>query len=56
MKKYPDACEGCAVKGRACSHYNKEGTCPCVMCIIKPMCDRSCEKFDNWDRPDEPDF
>lgn len=51
-----DYCKGClTLKYYArvgpetyCSYvrYNKEGKCPCTLCIVKCMCDQGCPSFD----------
>jgi len=47
-------CKGCALSGQVCSDgnpyckillANMENECPCGKCIIKMMCDDTCEDF-----------
>ena len=49
-----DYCKGCPTYNykSACSQseYNKNGECPCCECLIKPMCEITCQKFENWMR------
>ena len=47
-KNLPESCNGCAAKGRVCSTFNNDGSCPCVNCLIKMMCNNQCEKYDEW--------
>ena len=27
-------------------NYNQNGECPCTLCVVKVMCDTSCDVFD----------
>ncbi len=52
-----DKCQGCSdhEKGR-CSYRadNEDGTCPCVICIIKVMCTNNpCDDWLNWSHKKE---
>jgi len=46
-------CEGCYGK---CSipYANKNGKCPCSNCIIKVMCDITCDIWLRWYRKESP--
>ena len=28
--------------------YNKTGSCPCTICLVKSMCENGCETRDKW--------
>ncbi len=44
-------CKGCYAYTRterspcSISGYNKKGECPCTTCIIKVMCNKTCDDF-----------
>ncbi len=42
-------CEGCTYNDSPCSDYNPDGNCPCTNCIVKTMCQGSCNDFDTWE-------
>ncbi len=46
-------CEGCshyrAYRNKAsCVDYNKDGSCPCTICIVKLMCNNTCDNWETW--------
>jgi hypothetical protein len=45
-------CEGCATLGstNSCSYCNDKLTCPCSICLIKAMCNESCDEFEEYRR------
>ena len=51
-----DLCVGCSIykneDGDYCDysiHNNKaEGICPCCNCVIKPMCQVTCDEWQAW--------
>jgi len=51
-----NGCYGCYV-GETCVVAREIGGCPCLICIIKMVCDETCEEFetfhkDVWDKYD----
>ena len=39
-------CQGCVSSGLCFTFsHNDEGQCPCSICIIKPICQISCNKY-----------
>ena len=53
-------CKGCHTymhqNGCSFMYYNKDGECPCVTCIIKPMCNKPCPNFKEFRKDKgEPD-
>ena len=36
------------------SEYNTDGSCPCCMCIVKPMCLDDCHEYRVWFRGTQP--
>jgi hypothetical protein len=56
---YNDHCEGCCTsfnsQDESCqlSKHNDSGQCPCSTCIVKVMCEKSCDDFDEF-RKDKP--
>jgi hypothetical protein len=53
----PGHCYGCFSNGDYCPyvvHNNEtEGLCPCVTCIVKPMCNKICYDFCDWTDTEE---
>ncbi len=47
-----DKCQGCNDHEAGWCSYrpdNKDGSCPCVVCIIKAMCSHNpCDNWINW--------
>lgn len=47
-----DDCKSCHTqvsKGEEqCLYASNEGTCPCTICIVKPMCNQSCDPFNDY--------
>ena len=54
-----DYCDGCFSKHSHRKHgvliqpccnmgYNDKGQCPCTLCIVKMMCDSSCDDYFNY--------
>jgi hypothetical protein len=42
-------CKGCSYRATAIQCFKTEDTdCPCAVCIVKMMCDRSCDEWDDW--------
>ncbi len=46
-------CEGCNTyngHGVNCSYieWNSIGTCPCMICIVKVMCSKTCNIWKGW--------
>ncbi len=47
----PDDCFGCLDDGDCCSAYPTELNiipCPCGTCLIKTMCESSCNLYDDY--------
>ena len=49
--KYPEECKGCAILSEphdpyVCTIRQKKlhKICPCIKCIIKPVCDTACKE------------
>jgi hypothetical protein len=43
-------CKGCSTK-EICYAYGTENEakiCPCAICIVKTMCNLSCNAYDRW--------
>ncbi len=36
--------------------YNENGDCPCTLCVIKAMCDKACDNYDEWTKKFDPVF
>lgn len=49
-----DNCKGCRSNhiynkgGCNWREYNQNGDCPCVLCIVKSMCNDPCDPYDDW--------
>jgi len=46
-----DYCKGCTAyhdTGCAFKKSNRDGTCPCTECVVKAMCDITCDDYDVW--------
>ncbi len=43
-------CRGCRTLTTGCLYkrYNSTGLCPCVPCVIKPMCRNGCPAYDTF--------
>lgn len=46
-------CYGCLTYDGTedCSLYNNVGNCPCINCILKMICQDSCQKYCDWITP-----
>jgi len=52
-------CKGCLIgivyqgimTDALCSTKNKDGSCPCGLCVVKMMCSKRCEKRSDWIMP-----
>jgi len=42
-------CEGCVDYNQGCIITNKDN-CPCLKCLIKPMCHATCEAYEEYVR------
>jgi len=50
MKRKYKRCEGCLMSICNYAKYNLEDNpCPCTECIVKSMCQSSCEKYDYYE-------
>lgn len=50
-------CHGCVIYNNECDTQknNFDGSCPCSQCIIKTMCENSCERYDIYRKIKELD-
>lgn len=48
----PEHCDGCLYNNSGTGCYrryrNKDGSCPCSICIIKMMCRTTCDAWHSW--------
>ena len=44
-----ETCRGCKVNPEICGMIstNNQGICPCIECLVKPMCTDQCYDYDN---------
>jgi len=44
-------CEGCKGLSGGCNYpkFNVLGECPCTLCLVKPICEKFCKKYWDWE-------
>lgn len=50
MPEHRDECVSCIAfnKGHHCEDVNSDGSCPCMICIVRVMCDEWCYISMQW--------
>jgi hypothetical protein len=44
-----NGCLGCTLKGK-CPYTEFSDDCPCILCVIKMMCQKTCSDFRDFSR------